>query len=121
MIGGGGVWRHQAVDVAQGAAFIIWLALLLFLDLILLGVMIQQHVPAETAVAIALINPMQVFRTGTMLLFDPQLVMLGPAAYVILDNFGSAGYMAFALLYPVALGTLTAWVGYLVFRRGDQI
>ena len=111
----------RSVDVAQGAAFVIWLALLLFLDLILLGVMIQQQVPAETAVAIALINPMQVFRTGTMLLFDPQLVMLGPAAYVILDNFGSTGYMLFALAYPMAVGTVTAWIGYLVFRRGDLI
>jgi len=111
----------RSVDVAQGAAFILWLALLLFLDLILLGVMIQQQVPAETAVAIALANPMQVFRTGTMLLFDPQLVMLGPAAYVILDNFGNAGYMAYALAYPAALGTAAAWIGYQVFRRGDLL
>ncbi|HPE81775.1 MAG TPA: ABC transporter permease subunit [Gammaproteobacteria bacterium] len=111
----------RSVDVAQGAAFIIWLVLLLFLDLILLGVMIQQQVPAETAVAIALANPMQVFRTGTMMLFDPQLVMLGPAAYVILDNFGTTGYMVFALLYPTLLGTLTAWLGYVLFRRGDLI
>ena len=111
----------RSVDVAQGAAFIVWLALLLFLDLILLGVMIQQQVPAETAVAIALLNPMQVFRTGTMMLFDPQLVMLGPAAYVILDHFGTIGYMAFALIYPVVLGTLTAWLGFLLFRRGDLI
>lgn len=111
----------RSVDVAQGAAFIVWLVLLLFLDLILLGVMIQQQVPAETAVAIALVNPMQVFRTGTMLLFDPQLVMLGPAAYLILDNFGSAGYMLFALLYPTLLGTLSAWLGFVLFRRGDLI
>jgi ABC-2 type transport system permease protein len=111
----------RSVDVAQGAAFIVWLALLLFLDLILLGVMIQQQVPAETAVAIALANPMQVFRTGTMMLFDPQLVMLGPAAYVILDTFGSQGYMLFALAYPLLLGTLAAWLGFILFRRGDLI
>ena len=58
------------------------------------------------------------FRTGTMLLFDPQLVMLGPAAYVILDNFGSTGFMLFALAYPTLLGTLAAWIGYLLFRQG---
>lgn len=111
----------RSVDVAQGAAFIVWLTLLLFLDLILLGVMIQQQVPAETAVGIALANPMQVFRTGTMMLFDPQLVLLGPAAYVILDTFGNTGYMIYALAYPMLLGTLAAWLGYVVFRRGDLI
>lgn len=111
----------RSVDVAQGAAFVVWLMLLLFLDLILLGVMIQQQVPAETAVGIALANPMQVFRTGTMMLFDPQLVLLGPAAYVILDTFGSIGYMVYALIYPAALGSLMAWLGYIAFRRGDLL
>lgn len=111
----------RSVEVAQGAAFIVWLTLLLFLDLILLGVMIQQQIPAETAVGIALANPMQVFRTGTMMLFDPQLVMLGPAAYVILDTFGTLGYMIYALAYPIVLGTLMAWFGFLLFRRGDLL
>jgi ABC-2 type transport system permease protein len=34
----------RSTDVAQGAAFMVWLTLLLFLDLILLGVMIQGQV-----------------------------------------------------------------------------
>ncbi|MES9856316.1 MAG: ABC transporter permease subunit [Sedimenticola sp.] len=109
----------RSSDVAQGAAFVIWLTLLLFLDLILLGVLIQEHLPAETAVAIALSNPMQVFRTATMMLFDPQLVLLGPSAYVILDNFGQVGYMVYAFVYPVFLGTACAALGFVLFRRSD--
>jgi ABC-2 type transport system permease protein len=109
----------RSADVAQASAFVLWLTLLLFLDLILLGVMIRGHLPPETAVAIALINPLQVFRTAAMLLLDQQLVMLGPSAYVILDAFGQAGYIAFALLYPTLLGTLSAWLGYVLFKRSD--
>jgi len=109
----------RSSDVAQGAAFVVWLSLLLFLDLILLGIMIQEQLPPETAVAIALANPMQVFRTASMMLFDPQLVLLGPSAYVILDNFGQAGYIAYALIYPLLLGTICAGIGYLIFRRTD--
>jgi len=109
----------RSADVAQGAAFVVWLTLLLFLDLILLGVLIQEHLPPETAVSIALANPMQVFRTATMMLFDPQLVLLGPTAYVILDHFGQTGYIAYALLYPIALGTACAGLGFWVFKRSD--
>ncbi len=109
----------RSSDVAQGAAFVVWLTLLLFLDLILLGVMIRESLPPEDAVALALINPLQVFRTATMMLFDPQLVLLGPTAYVILDNFGRAGYIAYAVCYPIVLGTLCAWIGYQVFKRSD--
>ncbi len=109
----------RSTDVAQGAAFMLWLTLLLFLDLILLGVMIQGHVQPEVVVGIALANPLQVFRTAALALFDPQLIVLGPSAYVILDTFGVAGYKLFALLYPAAIGALCAGVGYLFFRRGD--
>ncbi len=109
----------RSADVAQGAAFVVWLILLLFLDLILLGVLIQEHLPPESAVAIALVNPMQVFRTASMMLFDPQLVLLGPTAYVILDNFGQSGYIAYAIVYPILLGTLAAGVGFLHFKRSD--
>ncbi len=109
----------RSTDVAQGAAFIIWLFLLLFLDLILLGFLISEGLPAETAVAISLANPLQSFRTASMLLFDPQLVLIGPSAYLILDNFGRAGYLAWALSYPVVVGLVTAAWGYLAFRRGD--
>ncbi|EGV52551.1 ABC transporter permease [Candidatus Endoriftia persephone str. Guaymas] len=109
----------RSSDVAQGAAFVVWLTLLLFLDLILLGVMIRENLPPETAVALALANPMQVFRTATMMLFDPQLVLLGPTAYVILDNFGQSGYIAYALIYPILLGTGCAGLGYFFFKRSD--
>jgi ABC-2 type transport system permease protein len=109
----------RSTDMAQGAAFMVWLTLLLFLDLILLGLMIQGRVAPEMAVGIALVNPLQVFRTAALALFDPQLIVLGPSAYVILDTFGVAGYKLFALVYPAALGVLSAAVGYQVFRRGD--
>jgi len=109
----------RSTDMAQGAAFMTWLVLLLFLDLILLGVMIQGRIAPEIAVGIALANPLQVFRTAALALFDPQLIVLGPAAYVILDTFGVLGYKIFALAYPSALGLLAATLGYFIFRRGD--
>jgi len=109
----------RSSDVATGTAFLLWLFLLLFMDLILLGVMIRSGVGAESVVAVALANPLQVFRTAAMLLFDPQLVLLGPSAWVILDRFGHDGYLAWSLGYPALLGLTGATAGYLLFRRGD--
>jgi ABC-2 type transport system permease protein len=109
----------RSPDVAQSAAFMTWLFLLVFLDLILLGVLIRERAPLELVVGIAVLNPLQSFRTGALLLFDPQLVLIGPAAFVILDALGAKGYMAFALLYPLVVGSLAGFVGYRLFRRGD--
>lgn len=111
----------RTTDVAQGAAFFVWLVLVLFLDLILLGVMIQERIGPELAISLALVNPLQVFRTAALAMFDPQLVVLGPAAYVILDLFGATGFRIFALAYPVVLGLGSALLGYQVFRRGDLL
>lgn len=109
----------RTADVAQGLAFVIWLIFLLFLDLILLGIMIREGLPSETAVALSLINPLQVFRTAAMVLFDPQLVILGPSAYIILDLFSETGYIIWAIVYPVLLGTFCAAGGYYLFKKGD--
>jgi ABC-2 type transport system permease protein len=111
----------RSTDTAQGAAFMLWLVLLLFLDLILLGVMIQNRIDPETAVTIALLNPLQVFRTAALAMFDPQLVVLGPAAYVIIDLFGTEGFRVYALAYPSLLGLAAALLGYFLLRRGDLL
>lgn len=109
----------RSPDVAQTGAFLTWLVLLLFLDLILLGVMVREQLPLEAVVAIAVANPLQSFRTAAILLFDPQMIVLGPASYVVLDAVGRTGYLAFALAWPVLLGTGCAGLGYRLFRRGD--
>ena len=97
----------------------VWLFMLVFLDLILLGVLIQGQVSPETVIGIALANPLQVFRTAALALFDPQLIVLGPSAYVILDTFGVTGYKVYALAYPVLLGSGAAFAGFLTFRKTD--
>lgn len=109
----------RSTDVSQAVAFLTWLVMLLFLDLILLGSIIKAHAPATTVIAIALSNPLQTFRTASMMLFDPELILLGPSSYVILDSFGRVGYMIWAIVYPIFLGGLSAFVGFISFRRGD--
>lgn len=109
----------QSSDMAQGVAFTVWLVLIVFLDLVLLGIMVREQFPHGLVVAIALSNPLQVFRTASMAVFDPQLVLLGPAALYILDTFGRTGYLIYGLVYPWLLGSAAAFAGYYIFRRGD--
>ena len=108
-------------DVAQSAAFMLWLTLLLFLDLILLGIMLQERVSPELVIGISLVNPLQVFRTAAMALFDPQLVLLGPAAFTILDTMGANAYIAWACAYPALLGLAAAGIGFWRFSATDLV
>ena len=111
----------KSTEVALGLSLLVWLALLAFLDLLLLSVLIKTQVHPDLVVAIALANPLQSFRTASMILFDPQLILLGPASYVILDNFGVQGYVVWAIAYPTALGIVLAGLGYWRFSRKDLV
>ena len=106
---------------ALGLAFLVWLTLLLFIDVILIGVLLQNQLMEEVIIGIALLNPLQVFRTGAILLFDPELSLLGPASYVILDNMGYTGFLFYSILYPLGLGWGFSWLGYKIFKTGDLV
>ncbi|MBC8257484.1 MAG: ABC transporter permease subunit [SAR324 cluster bacterium] len=106
---------------ALGLAFLVWLTLLLFIDVILIGVLLQNQIMEEVIIGIALLNPLQAFRTGAILLFDPELSLLGPASYVILDNFGKTGFLLYSIIYPLGLGWGFSWLGFKVFQKGDLV
>lgn len=111
----------RSTEIALGASLMIWLTLVAFLDLVLLSVLIKSNANPDLVVGIALANPLQSFRTAAMILFDPQLILLGPSAYLILDTFGVTGYVVWALAYPAALGLSFAGLGFWRFRSGDLV
>lgn len=111
----------RSTEVALGASLLIWLLLVALLDLLLLSVLIQSRIIPDLVIGVALANPLQAFRTASMILFDPQLILLGPASYVILDTFGVVGYVVWATTYPTLLGLVFAGLGFWRFARGDLV
>jgi len=111
----------RSTEVSLGTSLVIWLLLVALLDLLLLSMLIRTQVDPAFVVGIALANPLQTFRTASMILFDQQLILLGPASYIILDHFGVLGYVAWALTYPTLLGVVAAIAGYWRFTRSDLV
>ena len=106
-------------NFAISAAFIIWLFLVAFLDLILIGVMLKLRMNPELVIGVGMINPLQVFRVAVLALFDPKLTAIGPVAYYILDTVSRSVFIAFSTIYPVLLGFLFAFFGNRHFNRRD--
>lgn len=111
----------RSTEVALGASLVVWLVLVAALDLLLLSMLIQNRFWPDLVISIALANPLQSFRTASMILFDPQLILLGPSSYVILDAFGVTGYVIWAMAYPTVLGLVFAALGYWRFARTDLV
>ncbi len=108
-------------EVALGIAFFVWLFLLALIDLLLIGFLIKTTANPELIYSIALINPLQVFRIGAITLFDPELSVIGPASYFILDEFGKELIAIYCIFYPAIVGFLFSIFGYLIFKRKDLV
>ena len=111
----------KSPDIALGVSFFVWIFLLAFLDILLIGFMIQSNLNEEIIVLTALINPLELFRIAAISLFDPELTVIGPTAYYILDAFGRTLFIIFSIVYPLILGTIFAGCGYWLFRKKDLL
>ncbi|OYT17391.1 MAG: ABC transporter permease [Bacteroidetes bacterium 4572_77] len=108
-------------NVAISTVFILWLILVAFLDLILMGVMLKTRMDPQFVIFIGMINPLQVFRTATLALFDPKLTVMGPASFYILDTVSRTVFIVFAILYPIVMGFGFAALGNRYFKRNDIV
>jgi len=106
-------------DVAIGASFVVWIVMLAFIDIALIGLMLQNRISDNLIITISLLNPLEVFRVGAISLFDPELTVIGPVAYYILDTFGHTLFVAYSVVYPIILGFVFAVLGYIIFKKKD--
>lgn len=111
----------KSTDIALGSSFVVWIVLLAFIDIALIGLMLQNRVSDELILTIAMLNPIEVFRIGAITLFDPELTVIGPVAYYLLDTLGAKLLIVYAVVYPILVGTLFAWVGYIAFKKKDLL
>jgi ABC-2 type transport system permease protein len=64
---------------------------------------------------------MEIFRVAAISLFDPELTVMGPVAYYILDAIPQVGFVLLSILYPTILGIVFALLGYNIFRKKDLV
>ena len=111
----------KSSEVALGISFFVWIFLLAFIDIALISLMMQNRYEESMIIAIALINPMEIFRVAAISLFDPELTVMGPVAFYILDTFNQSVFVLFSILYPVLFGLAFAVFGYKIFSKKDLV
>ena len=111
----------KSSEVALGIAFFIWIFLLAFIDIALIALMMQQRFNEELIIAIALMNPMEIFRVAAISLFDPELTVMGPVAFYILDTISQAWFVFLSIVYPILVGVLFAFLGFRIFSKKDLV
>ena len=88
---------------AVGLALFLWLVLVYFGDLGLMGTAVVVGLKVEQLLTLALINPLQVFKLAAVFDLRQNLEVLGPAGIYAFRTYGGA-------LWPMLVGLLLAWV-----------
>lgn len=103
-------------STAVGVALFVWLMLIFFGDLGLLGTALVMRLEIGQLFTAALLNPLQIFKIAAILDLRSNLEILGPAGTYAVRTYGSR-------LMPLLLTLLVAWTilpltfTYLAFRR----
>jgi len=111
----------KSQEMALSSAFVIWLFLVAFMDILLIGMMLKMRINPDAVIIASLFNPLQVFRTGSLILFDPKLTVMGPVSYYILDTVSRTTFIIFSLVYPFILGLLFSIFGCRYFKKHDVV
>ncbi len=111
----------RSQEMALGLAFILWLIFEGLMDALLLGLLVKQRVLAEIILSAAFLNPLQAFRMAAIALFDPELTVLGPIAYTIIEKIGRTMLLSWAVIWPAFAGLLLAYFGFVGFKRRDLV
>jgi len=111
----------KSSEMALGISFFVWIFLLAFIDIALISLMMQERMSTGLIISIALANPMEIFRVAAISLFDPELTVMGPVAFYILDMMSQSMFVLISILYPIVLGSLFALLGFRVFSKKDLV
>ena len=111
----------KSQELALSTAFIIWLLLVAFMDILLIGMLLKMRINPDAVIISSLFNPLQVFRTGSLILFDPKLTVMGSVSYYILDTVSRTTFIIFSLAYPFILGFLFSVIGCRYFKKHDVV
>jgi Cu-processing system permease protein len=93
----------QRGATAVGLALFLWLGLTIFGDLGLMGTALVLRLNVSQLFALALINPLQLFKITAVFNIRQNLELLGPAGIYAIRTYGSQ-------LLPLLIGLLTLWV-----------
>lgn len=88
---------------AVGVALFIWLMLVFFGDLGLMGTALVLHLDVGELLTLSLLNPIQVFKIAAILDLRSNLEILGPAGLFASRTFGTS-------LLPFLVALLVTWV-----------
>lgn len=107
-------------DTALGVSIFIWLFLVIFSDLGIIGTSFLVNLDINQVFLLTLLNPVQVFKLSAIFSFRDNLEILGPVGIYAVRNFGSN--LQFLLIGIMTAGAVIfMWLTQKLFRKRGAV
>ncbi|MFB6264240.1 MAG: ABC transporter permease [Bradymonadaceae bacterium] len=119
-----GLWISARVSSTERAligALVAWAAGVALLDFAMIAVLLQWRLEPATVMLLAVLNPVECARLLLLASAKPELGILGPVGFFIVNEFGKTALRAVALGWPIVVGAGTLWAGWRQFDRSDLV
>lgn len=107
----------RKASVAVGTAIFVWLTLVFVTDLALMAGAIALRLRIESLLALALANPLQVFKMWSLHVVDASLDVLGPAGLYATEEYGQWLHAIFAVAMAIWIVVPLAIAAVMLSRR----
>jgi ABC-2 type transport system permease protein len=98
-----------------------WAVSIAFMDLALIGLLLQWRLDPQSLFLLAALNPVQDARLALLAGGSPELATLGPVGFFIANRLGHAALLTIGLVWPIIVGAICWWTGLRSFRRHDLL
>jgi ABC-type transport system involved in multi-copper enzyme maturation permease subunit len=102
-------------------ALVAWAAGVALLDFGLIAVLLQWRIEPASVFLLAVLNPVECARLLLLASAKPELGILGPVGFFIVNKFGTTALRVVALGWPTLLGAGTLWAGWRQFKTSDLV
>lgn len=107
-------------DTALGVSIFVWLFLVIFSDLGIIGTSFLVNLDINQVFILALLNPLQVFKLSAIFSLRDNLEILGPVGIYAVRNYGaSLQYILVGILFAVSF--IFIWLTHKLFKSKGAV
>lgn len=106
---------------AMLAVLLAWALGVALLDFALVGLMLRLRLQPETVFLLAAVNPVEAARVALLSAAEPELSVLGPVGFWLVNRLGGPAMFAAGLVWPSLVGLLSWGAALGSFRRKDIV
>lgn len=102
-------------------SLVVWALGIAFLDFAIVALMLQWRIEPAAVFALAVANPVECARLLLLSSAEPELNILGPVGFFLVNRLGVSWLMVIGALWPTCLGCGLMWGAWGQFKRSDLL